>query len=676
MESTRVSPSVIAKLMGLAESPQQQPVQKRRRVLSENYFHRVASIGVREKCHSLRSVVGHQDCKDVFEVVSPLKGDNDFNLSVHKGTENSGLSELKMETRQEEFQVSSEKYECLPGEVGLDGLHKFLRSPLKSNRKGCSPSTGVVALKPKHGLADSSARSFPPMSSLEAYQLVDEKCTEFPSPSNGKIHGKGIEPIGKVSRPRSRGGNSIAMASELLRSPSLNLSDRRNQYQSFSYSDESYVAREAKGQLSEQWKKTEKFEGCGRADRGITLGDSLAMPVHEIGPRNLNYKLGMHFRPRKKPVKHDLKDLDLSKFRKHQDKYEALCNEWPFTPKRSVNWAQSRSCEYKFNHKDRSRPINLRTNNKKFQSFPSLESEGSFTVENTCMVHNDLKNGTEEKDSKTTDTSVQKETSMEVDEESNFPLHCFTTSDCMASLEDVYQPSPVSVLEPPFRGDNSPSPERLGSVNVDTSEYSDTCSEGSGMIVSSDDDTSERSVKDYKESSLVGLFNVEESRDFSYLIDVLLEAGFYCRGVEMDCDTWCFQECPMSHYVFESLEKKFGDQLSWNRSDRRLLFDRINDWLIEILQPSMGEPIWTKPVSRRIRTQSGQEMIEENLWMLLVNQEKEGMEARKNLEEKLLRSGIGNLDLGDEIDFIGREVERLLIDELVEELVSNLAQRV
>lgn len=58
---------------------------------------------------------------------------------------------------------------------------------------------------------------------------------------------------------------------------------------------------------------------------------------------------------------------------------------------------------------------------------------------------------------------------MEVDEESNFSLHCFTTSDCMASLEDVYQPSPVSVLEPLFRGDNSPSPERLGSVNVDTS---------------------------------------------------------------------------------------------------------------------------------------------------------------------------------------------------------------
>lgn len=196
------------------------------------------------------------------------------------------------------------------------------------------------------------------------------------------------------------------------------------------------------------------------------------------------------------------------------------------------------------------------------------------------------------------------------------------------------------------------------------------------MIVSSDDDTDERSVSDFKENNVMGLFKVEESRDFSYLIDVLLEAGFYCRGIEMDCDTWCFQECPMSLYIFESLEKKFGDQVSWNRSDRRLLFDRINTGLMEISQPCMGEATWKKPVSRRIRSLTGQEMIEEDLWMLLVIQEKEGTEARKNLEEKLLRSEIGKLDLGDDINCIGIEIESLLIDELVEEFVSNLAWKV
>lgn len=676
MESTPVSPSVIAKLMGLDELPQQQPVQKGRRVLSENYFRRVASIGVREKCHSLRLVVDHKEFKEANEVGSTLKGDTHSNLSVDKRASNFCVSESKMEvTRQENFQVSPEfidnEYESLPGEVGVYGLHKYSRSPLESNKKGCSPSTRIVVLKPKHGKAENSARCFPPTSSLEAYHLIVEKCSEFSSPRNGKIHSEGKEPMGKVSRLRSGGGNSIATE----RSPSSSFSDQKNQYQSFSYSDESYVAREAKKQLSERWKMTEKFEGYGRADRSITLGDLLAMPIHETGPRKLDYKLGRHFQPGKKLLRHDLKDLDLSKFRTHQDKYEALCNEWSFRPKRCVNWVQSRSSRYKFNQKDGSKPIKLRTNNKKFPSSSGLEIEGNLMVENTCVVHNYLKNGTEEKDSNTTDTLVQKlqETSMEVDEENSFPLHCFTTSDCMAGLEEAYQPSPVSVLEPLFRGENSPTPELLGRISVDTSEYSDTYSEGSGMIVSSDDDTDEQSVSDYKENSVMGLFKVAESRDFSYLIDVLLEAGFYSRGIEMDCDTWCFQECPMSLYIFESLEKKYGDQVSWNRSDRRLLFDRINAGLMEISQPCMGEATWTKPVSRRIRSLTGQEMIEEDLWMLLVIQEKEGTVARKNLEEKLQRSEIGKLDLGDDIDCIGIEIERLLIDELVEEFVSNLA---
>lgn len=58
---------------------------------------------------------------------------------------------------------------------------------------------------------------------------------------------------------------------------------------------------------------------------------------------------------------------------------------------------------------------------------------------------------------------------MKVDEESTFPLHCFTASDCMASWEEVYQPSPVSVLDPLFRRENTPLPECLGRINVDTS---------------------------------------------------------------------------------------------------------------------------------------------------------------------------------------------------------------
>lgn len=781
MEPAPGAPSVIANLMGLEdESPPQPPVQKQRRVLSDNYLHKVASIGVREKRHSFRLKVDWKEFKDVFEVVDTLKADKLDNLSVQKGKTYTGFSEAKMEfTMQNEFQVSPEMmdYEddhfpkCLPGgnslfnkhldnlqvspcnslfgnttvskssctsgtgnvdlcrksgrkheqpnvtllqklesgigaeslgETGLYNLRKFSRSQLELNKEGCSSLTRIVVLKPKHGKAENSARCFPSLSSLDVSHSSDSKCTEFPSLGSGKIHvpvkerknlAYDMEPISlrskfsreirgklgidtgcnktnidtKVSWLGSRGCNSIVVESELTRPPSL-------REQSFSYSDESYVAKEARKQLSEQGKMTKECEEVGMAGRGTTLGNWLSMLGHKTGPRKLDYKFGRHFQPRRKLVTHDIKNLDLSKFRTQQDKYEALCNEWNFRRKGSIKLGQHKSREYRFNQNDGFRPIKLRSICKKFQSFPGLESKGNHAVEKASRNSEKWQSGARacisvDKNNDSfrhiSDTSVQQETSYK---ESSFLLHCSTTQpDCMVSLEEAYQPSPVSVLEPPFRGERSPTPEYLGKLNVDISEYSDTYSEGSG-VVSSDDDTNEGSASNYRENEdLMRLFRVEESRDFSYLVDVLSEIGLYDRHSTMDFGTWHSPEWPVSLSVFETLEKKFGDQMAWKRSDRRLLFDRIDAGLMEILQPCMGVPAWTKPVSRRIRSRAGQEMIEEDLWMLLVSKEKE---TRNDLAEKVLGSEM-EIDLGDDIDSIGTEIERFLFDELVTEFVSS-----
>ena len=186
------------------------------------------------------------------------------------------------------------------------------------------------------------------------------------------------------------------------------------------------------------------------------------------------------------------------------------------------------------------------------------------------------------------------------------------------------------------------------------------------MIVSSDEDSVEGSVDDPEENEdLMSLFSVEESRHFSYLCDVLTEAGFHAGLLDMDFGTWHSLECPISLSVFETLEKMFGDQSSWKRSERRLLFDRMNSGLLEILQPCMGVPSWAKPVSKRFNPRMSQGMIEEELWMLLVSQEKE---VSKDSAMEMLGEELGSLDLGDDIDLIGREIERLLIDELAAEV--------
>ncbi|KAB2598183.1 hypothetical protein D8674_001103 [Pyrus ussuriensis x Pyrus communis] len=720
MEATG-TPSVMEKLMGLNESPPQAPVQKQRRVLSENYLRRVASIGARESRHSFRLRVPEiMDYEGDYVAAclprgSSLISEHRHNLQVSASTCTSGSGNIDI------CRKSGRRYE-LPnatlletfengivteslGEVGLLNSDDFSRSQLGANKEGCIPSSRIVVLKGKQGKAEISARCFPSLSSLDDSHSSDRKCMEYSSPGGGKLHVEVkerknltfdmepvslrstvlIEILGKltentscnktnidatVSRLGSRGGNSVAMKTESMR-----LSSSR--YQSFPYSDESYVYREAKKQLSKRRKMINKLEEAGMARIGATLWNSLAMSAQETGSRTLDDSLVRHLQPKRKLVRDD--DLDLSKFRTQQDKYAALCNEWSFKPKGSINLGQHKSREYQFNQNDGFGPIKLRSNRKKLHSYPSLEFKGVHTVEKTSGNFKKQQSGrragifvdkNDNSSSHGTDASVQQETSIEDKKEGPFLLHCSTTeSDCMGSLEEADKPSPVSVLEPIFSGEQLPTPEFPRRMNVDITDYSDTYSEGSGMIVSSDDDddTIQGSASSYRENEdSMGLFRVEESRDYSYLVDVLSEIGFYGRNSTMDLGTWCPPEWPLSLAVFETLEKKFGDQASWKRSDRRLLFDRINATLMEIFEPCMGVPTWTKPMSRRIRSTPSEEMIEEDLWVLLVSQEKE---KGKDSAEKALGREI-ELDLGDDIDGIGKEIERFLFDKLIAEFVT------
>ncbi|KAM1913255.1 hypothetical protein ACFX14_001212 [Malus domestica] len=658
MEATG-TPSVMEKLMGLNGLPPQAPVQKQRRVLSENYLHIVASIGAKESRHSFRLRVPEimdyegDHVAACLPMGSSLISEHQHNLQVSPSTCTSGSGnvdicrksgrryELPNATLLETFEngIVTESL----GEVGLLNLDDFSRSQLGSNKEGCIPSGRFVVLKPGHGKAENSARCFPSFSSLDVSHSSDRKCTEFSSPGSVKIHvevkeGKNLafdmelvslrstvlrEILGKltentscnktnigtkVSRLRSRGGNSVAMKTKSMR-----LSSSR--YQSFSYSDESYESQEAKKQLSERRKMINKPEEAGMARRGATLRNSLAMSAHETGSRTLDHNLVRHLQPKRKLIRNDLKDLDLS----------------------------------------------VHTVEKTFGNFKKQQSgrrAGIFVDKND----NSSSHGT--------NASVQQETSTEDKKESPFLLHCSTTeSDCMASLEKADKPSPVSVLEPIFSGEWSPTPEFPQRMNVDITDYSDIYSEGSGMIVSSDDDddTIQGSASSYRENEdSMRLFRVEESIDYSYLVNVLAEIDFYGRNLTMDLSTWCPPEWPVSLAVFETLEKKFGDQASWKRSDMRLLFDGINAGLMEIFEPCMGVPTWTKPVSRRIRSTPSEEMIEEDLWMLLVSQEKE---TGRDTTEKALGREI-ELDLGDDIDGIGREIERFLFDKLIAEFVT------
>ncbi|KAK7273107.1 hypothetical protein RIF29_14153 [Crotalaria pallida] len=263
--------------------------------------------------------------------------------------------------------------------------------------------------------------------------------------------------------------------------------------------------------------------------------------------------------------------------------------------------------------------------------------------------------------------STQQDTS-ECQEDSVCSLYSGTEPDSFSSFGEAYEPSPISVLELAFREDISSSSECLkvvGDGGYDSSEVDD---EGLGLNVSSDEDCGDESVDDLKgKQELVGSFRAEESRDFSYVVEVLTEAGNANKSLFKDFSTWYSEECPISPSVFEILEKKFGEQQLWKRSERRLLFDRINLGLFKILQPCAYIPTWEKPLSRRLNPETSRDLLEEEMWGLLVAQEKE---ASKESEDKMVDGEIRWTELVDDIEDIVKEIVQFLIEELASEIVS------
>ncbi|WJX81042.1 hypothetical protein P8452_63972 [Trifolium repens] len=260
--------------------------------------------------------------------------------------------------------------------------------------------------------------------------------------------------------------------------------------------------------------------------------------------------------------------------------------------------------------------------------------------------------------------SNQQETS-EIREDSVYSPCTEADTDSLGTYQGAYEPSPISVLDSTFGEDISVISECGGVGGVyDSSEVDD---EGLDLNVSSDEDCEKESVLDFDEKKdIIGLSRTEESRDFSYVVEVLTEAGISNTSLFKDFSTWHSAECPISPSVFETLEKKFGEQQLWKRSERRLLFDRINFGLLDILHPSLFIPIWEKPVSRRMNVEPNQNMIEDEMWGLLVSQEKK---AGKESADNMLGGEIRWIELSEDVEDIVREIVKLLIEELVDDIV-------
>ncbi|KAK0583632.1 hypothetical protein LWI29_000534 [Acer saccharum] len=246
-----------------------------------------------------------------------------------------------------------------------------------------------------------------------------------------------------------------------------------------------------------------------------------------------------------------------------------------------------------------------------------------------------------------------------------------------ASSKEADQPSPVSILETPFVDDLSCASECFESISADLHGLrmqlqllklgSESYNEGP-MLVSSDEDVEERSIASVDEKSVL---KAEENWESSYIADVLINSGFNNVNPDTFVTTCHSPECPVSPLVFEDLENKYSNLTSSSRLERKITFDCINVQLVEIHQQLADPHPWVRLGTSMRLPRWGKTGLHDMLQKSLTSHRlKKLNKDTAEEDENVLGREEQWLDIGNDIEVIGREIEGLLIDELVAKVVA------
>ncbi|KAL2514444.1 hypothetical protein Fot_28415 [Forsythia ovata] len=234
-------------------------------------------------------------------------------------------------------------------------------------------------------------------------------------------------------------------------------------------------------------------------------------------------------------------------------------------------------------------------------------------------------------------------------------------------------PSPVSVLEVPFTEDVSSVSECFERVNAELQELrmqlqllkmESQAHVDIPSLISSESDVVEKSHMVFEENYILGA----EDWKASYVLNVLINSDFEESDLNMFRTTWYSSECPLSPWLFDDLEKKYNDEMTGLRDERRLLFDRINSALLEVFQQHVDLYPWVMPKIKRADSTCQKQVVRDACKKLLTGLD---CEAYGDVQERILDREMQWLEFKGEIDAIGNEMETLLIDELIAEFLCS-----
>lgn len=625
MEYKRETSSVILKLMGLDKVPSQNsPVRNRHKVLSEDYLQKVASIGVRKK----RSSVQHHSfgtssdkkerSNDVLKVVKIICRDKNHNPSkenlLHQQKTNNRLRIV------------------VHGGDGLFETYRFSKSQFDGEDVTFNSRISVTKANPgkegngeikrnircKVGFSYSFARKVPIRKSLGAASIISDNCGTLTTEDLFQKYW-GLRKNVSANRSNEKSENQNINQKDCSEDMNLNSSsEKSNSFSSYFSSNETENCTD----LHKMKKR------CYRNDLSETEPMLSQLSSSDPSPSFIESQILQQTCLMNEDVKNN-EDGDISK---------------------KITMSLGSSVDF----------LVLDAKSKVVGC-----SDNTSTTEQSESKVSVITLGDIDSLSHSSCASKQQETS-ECQEDSAYSLCTEADTDSLGNFQGAFEPSPISVLDSTFSEDISVISECGGSGVYDSSDVDD---EGLELNVSSDEDYGNESVGDFEEKKdITGLSRTEESRDFSYVVEVLTEAGISNANLFKDISTWHSAECPISPSVFETLEKKFGEQQLWKRSERRLLFDRINLGLLEILRPYLYVPMMEKPVSRRMNSEPSQNMIEDEMWGLLVSQEKKA--GKESADNMLGGREIRWIELGEDVEDIVREIVKLLVEELVDDIVG------
>ncbi|KAJ4772215.1 Phosphatidylinositol N-acetyglucosaminlytransferase subunit P-like protein [Rhynchospora pubera] len=222
-------------------------------------------------------------------------------------------------------------------------------------------------------------------------------------------------------------------------------------------------------------------------------------------------------------------------------------------------------------------------------------------------------------------------------------------------------PSPISVLEPTLIETES-SCSSIFKPDFDHHENDMKIKEDLEICTWSDDDSQLTTCNN--NISTLNQLRDQEEREFSYLLDMLIQSGIHgvCSGTLQR--GYHSHNYPVDPRLFDRLERRYGHMSTWSKYERRLLFDLVNSVLAIVLAPYLVSHPWVRVRCNRPAVGSawGPEGMVERVWLVL-SREREKIRSGE-VEDQLL-----DFNLGDDINVIGKQIERMLTDQILEETV-------